>query len=845
MNAESAVLGPTTLVRSRLADLMLAAAPHAPCLLSAPTGFGRTTALRQAAARAGPESAQLVSVAADDPGAWVRLRRRLEDARGEGRIRYVLVDCDGVASSSEAEEARAALIEDVAIWSGLIMSSQESLDEVTLRFPGSILLDRSDLAFTDEEAHAVLKLLAPGSPQAPEVARIIDLSEGWVAPLVLAASRLRRVSEGPARTEAVARWLGQHGAEVAVAPWWRSLTSAQQAFLRETAMLDRLDAPACDVVRDADDSQQLLRSITRSEGLLCRDVTTDATPRWRRHRLLTAALASRGGGGSRSERLEAHQRVAEHYVERGEVESAIFHLIEAGRYQEAGEQLRDVEVHLITTGQAELALTWYSDLPPTTWASSTEHELRIGWASLWGGDTTMVRQCLARLEAWLVSSIAAEMEAAQRAAVRGEVQLLSACLAGAMADTAGMIAAARSAVAAFGDDYTANSHQLAPVVVARGLLWEGRTEEAAAELARLRVGDMPNDMIREVSFRAVRAGAAARQGHMHEAAADLEGARRFLESRGATTTALSHLTLVVAQAGVLLEQGELAQARDLLLRAEAVASGRASTGGLTHARLQRCAVDVRAGQIDSAFDILHRTRAQLRAVNPESGLWPEVNRAHARTLLVAGDAESAEAVIRQLPPSADRTLLAAWSFLERRPTQVARALGALSTGQPRSALERRILLAQASSLAAASQDDAAHVRGAVEIARRHGLAGVFAEHPGFRQLAVDQGVVLPAATSARDGAERPGEDGDPLSLRPLAAPRDPDGPRLSPGEVELLARLPSRATQAQMAAELGVSTNTIKTRLRRLYRKLDVSGRDEAIAAAARWRKTPGVEHRS
>ena len=48
-----------------------------------------------------------------------------------------------------------------------------------------------------------------------------------------------------------------------------------------------------------------------------------------------------------------------------------------------------------------------------------------------------------------------------------------------------------------------------------------------------------------------------------------------------------------------------------------------------------------------------------------------------------------------------------------------------------------------------------------------------------------------------------------------------------------------------MAAELGVSTNTIKTRLRRLYRKLDVSGRDEAIAAAARWRKTPGVEHRS
>ena len=55
---------------------------------------------------------------------------------------------------------------------------------------------------------------------------------------------------------------------------------------------------------------------------------------------------------------------------------------------------------------------------------------------------------------------------------------------------------------------------------------------------------------------------------------------------------------------------------------------------------------------------------------------------------------------------------------------------------------------------------------------------------------------------------------------------------LSPGEIQLLAFLPTRDTNEDIARRLGISVNTVKTRLGRLYRKLGVSGRREAVAEA-------------
>ena len=69
----------------------------------------------------------------------------------------------------------------------------------------------------------------------------------------------------------------------------------------------------------------------------------------------------------------------------------------------------------------------------------------------------------------------------------------------------------------------------------------------------------------------------------------------------------------------------------------------------------------------------------------------------------------------------------------------------------------------------------------------------------------------------------------------LHAARDPDHAaywELSQRELEVLRLLPSRLSQREIAAELYVSFNTIRTHTRVIFRKLGVSSRAEAVARA-------------
>ncbi len=74
------------------------------------------------------------------------------------------------------------------------------------------------------------------------------------------------------------------------------------------------------------------------------------------------------------------------------------------------------------------------------------------------------------------------------------------------------------------------------------------------------------------------------------------------------------------------------------------------------------------------------------------------------------------------------------------------------------------------------------------------------------------------------------------SLRLRATRRDGAGPapywELSPREVEVLRLLPSTLSQREIAAELYVSFNTIRTHTRVIFSKLGVTSRPEAVARA-------------
>ncbi|MGN6502111.1 MAG: LuxR C-terminal-related transcriptional regulator [Pseudolysinimonas sp.] len=84
-------------------------------------------------------------------------------------------------------------------------------------------------------------------------------------------------------------------------------------------------------------------------------------------------------------------------------------------------------------------------------------------------------------------------------------------------------------------------------------------------------------------------------------------------------------------------------------------------------------------------------------------------------------------------------------------------------------------------------------------------------------------------------AESIGTDGDALaSLRAVPAPLHlaPVRIALTPREEEVLRQLRDTASLPEIAATLSVSSNTVKTQVRTLYRKLEVGNRDDALRAA-------------
>lgn len=81
--------------------------------------------------------------------------------------------------------------------------------------------------------------------------------------------------------------------------------------------------------------------------------------------------------------------------------------------------------------------------------------------------------------------------------------------------------------------------------------------------------------------------------------------------------------------------------------------------------------------------------------------------------------------------------------------------------------------------------------------------------------------------------------GLPVRLRTLEramrhSRRSTDGPTPTAAEIRVLRLLPSSMSQREIAQELYISPDTVKTHVRRLYRKLEAGSRDEAVERARR-----------
>ena len=799
--------------RDRVSHVIAETQRGAMCLLQAPRGYGATTALRQAMAAMGARARWVDAAGLTGAGS-------LTSAVGEWADADWLV-IDGVRRPELVAVDLADLAGRIPDTTRVAVAGSVALGSLLLDQPWSTLLDRATLAFTDDEAMAMLADLARASDPG-ELALVAHLCQGWAAALVVAAGRLRQ------GTADVAAWLRAAGADGLVGRWYDDQPAWIRQFLLDTAILDDLGAAVCDAVRDATDSHAALATFDAVEGPIARIVDAGAgSATWRRHRLLTEFLRARA---SSAHLLPAHHRAAQWYVEHGSVREAMHHLLESGQRHAAGSLLRQYEGDLISAGDAATTLDWYSRMSPTTWGATVEHELRLGWGRLLVGDLSGARDNLARLSRAAVAGADAELEQVPEALALGaEVALLRAHVASAQGDTTEMIAAAEQATEIFAGDTSENSSQLAPITVARGLLWEGQVERARAVVDRIDPSLYPNATIREVALRGVQAACAVAEGRISEAAAIVGAAQNWLGKRRQAALDLRQFTFLVAQARTLTESGQVAVGQDLAASVVEAARGNAALGELTFARLAQVRALVLGGSFADALTAVRVARDDLRLACPDSAMMVPLGLAEADALLRAGDPRRAERILRVLPISEQRTLLAARILGPQQPARVARVMVKLRPSSPAAATHRRLQLAEC-YLGVDAGLSTSHLTAASRLAHQHGMAMVLVDHPRLIELAGrvvrrDADESLRWLTTTAEAARSTQAGATSSAITPVD---------LSPGEVELLRWLPGRETKADIAAHLGISVNTVKTRLQRLYRKLGVRGRDEAIAEARR-----------
>ncbi|WEO92878.1 LuxR C-terminal-related transcriptional regulator [Streptomyces sp. FXJ1.172] len=439
----------------------------------------------------------------------------------------------------------------------------------TLRVRGAVAeLDQHDLAFTPEEAHAVLTDLL-GSPPAPDTSSALyEATEGWAAGVCIMGRTLARSSDDADTKAGLAR--GRRAVtEYLAAEVLHRLTTEQRRFLLRTSVLDELSAGPCRALA-GDRAGVLLRELARTVQLLV-PVAADPSA-YRRHRALSALLCDLLGSEGRETAVSLHRTAARWYSRQGETTAAVRHWVRGGDEAAAVASILHDWEQAISAGRGREVRQWLELLPLRTVASDARLCVVAAMAALSGGAPETARRWLdvVRLRGPGAEKVGEGSTVSDAAAVARAV----ACwLQGEV------LTGDRLAETVFAGTVPLTSWR-ALACTARGtaLLWTSRYEEAEALL-----GEATRDahaaghgltLVRALGLRALCALLAGR----HEPARMLSD--EALDAAG-TAGLERHFVAApayIGRAGLLLDEGRADEAERTLADAQAALADSSRTG---------------------------------------------------------------------------------------------------------------------------------------------------------------------------------------------------------------------------------------------------------------------------
>jgi LuxR family transcriptional regulator, maltose regulon positive regulatory protein len=692
-----------------------------------------------------------------------------------------------------------------------------------LRLEGRLReLRATDLAFTLEEAAAFLASREVDLPEAP-LRALHERTEGWVAGIKIAALALQDAEDAE---DFVERFSGDDHAvaDYLVTEVLAALPTPTRDVLLRTSICTQISVDLAQHLTGRADAAAVLAELERDNVFTRRLGRGRDTYRY--HELLRTYLAAELRRSEGDLERELHHLAADFYEHRGDFLHAMEHLARAGATGRLAGLAETHGIGAILDGRARRLVTTLVLL---------EHD-----------DSTPV--VVALLAAAAATSLG-DLDAADRRLLRIDLDALAAGDDRGLAALAATVGAARARytdrvdvalarLESTGAGHTGDRDRDLAALLHRGVLrlYLGRYADAVADLEH--AADLARVTARtavQVECLSFLAGSLASQGDLPGMRARAEQAITVAERRGwARSSALAHAYLLVAWAAYLRADTPTAQATTAL----AVASlGEHNEPDVELA--VRSLEAVVAADGDDPFEAVQRYRrtfARLADAQMSPALLAYALPALVRICLDLGERawarEFADAAPLRSPSPGEPTLLRAMLLADAGSTAAARReLDAITRHEAPCHLQTTEVMALV--LAAELESRLGHPTRAQErlvealrIAEPIDLVRPFLDSDAARELLM--------AGRGRFGHHEPFVQRLTAAALSSAPPRHHEADRLTPGELAVLRELPSLLSLGEIATERCVSVNTVKTHLRAIYRKLDVTGRREAVAAARR-----------
>lgn len=871
---------PGTVARQRLVSALDGALRAAFTLVSAPAGFGKSTLLADWLADIPARTSAVAWVSVDerddDPALfWAYVLAAIQEAAGNG---------DGAAvlplSPSSIESALTAMLNDLgrmprdmvlvlddlhlvtdpAVHEGIAFLLEHRPPQLHLvvatrvdpplplsrwRVRGELLEVRAaDLRFSAEESAAYLNGAMGLSLSPHDLATLDGRAEGWIAALQLAALSMQGRDDAGAF---IAEFAGddRYVVDYLVEEVLERQPEDVRAFLLETSVLERLTGALCDAVTLREDGRGQLIALERANLFL---IPLDDRRRWYRYHHLFADVLRAHLVEERADTVpELHLRASLWFSEHGDAPAAVEHALAGGHLEQAADLMERAMPTMRRERRSAELLRWVRSLPDEVVRARPVLGLAFVGALAQASQFDTVEQRLAVVEesvqagdghwpAQVPPGVVVVDEEGWHSVPAG-LEVYRAALALRKADLAAAAAHAREglALAPQTDDLTrAAAGALGGLASwARGDLSGAETayREAVAGLHRagfvadvlgccLALGDLrrtlgrPGDAERlyrwalglsdpavpprgTADMHVALGVAALERDDLTATAEHLDAAQQLGEHRGLPQNPYRSR---VAQARLLEVRGDLDGALALLDEAERVYDGDYSPE-VAPVPAVRARLHIRRGELRKA-----EAWARERGLSPEDE--PTYLREYehitlARLLLARRDNASCAAatgLLARLRAAADAGLRAG-SVLE---IDVLQALAAQTRGDVPAALDAlrgAVTLAEPEGLVHVVSDEGLPITTLLRAFTKQDPAFPYARH----LLAADTGVTP--------------------SLQDLVDP-------LSDRELDVLRLLASDLDGPDIARELSVSLNTMRTHTKSIYSKLGVTSRRAAIRRA-------------